>query len=208
MLRVLGSSFLLVLSISASASELMLSTFLGEKYIGRDKWGAMVSKHSDLACRGRLVEEDCKELATFHHTSDIVAYRKDGSPSLKAEKKVVKAVDDYCVNNRGWPDIGYHFLVGLSGRVYEGRPYKYRGAHTKDLNSKNIGIAFIGCFDEVGCTESGLEVTEVTDELIDSTVKLLVVLSLKDDFKISKETVIPRSVHELAANGRSRFPHI
>ena len=49
---------------------------------------------------------------------------------------------------RHWRDIGYNFLVGGDGQVYEGRGWKSMGAHTKDYNSKSIGIAFIGTFND------------------------------------------------------------
>lgn len=32
---------------------------------------------------------------------------------------------------RGWDDIGYSFLVGQDGNVYEGRGWHHVGAHTQ-----------------------------------------------------------------------------
>lgn len=46
-----------------------------------------------------------------------------------------------------WGQVGYNFLVGGDGRVYEGRGWNYIGAHTIKYNSISIGIAFIGNFD-------------------------------------------------------------
>ena len=46
----------------------------------------------------------------------------------------------------GWWDIGYNFLIGEDGRVYEGRGWDAVGAHTLGYNSVSIGIAFIGDF--------------------------------------------------------------
>lgn len=45
-------------------------------------------------------------------------------------------------------DIGYNFLIGSSGRVYEGRGWLYRGAHTKGFNDDSLGVAFIGTFSD------------------------------------------------------------
>ncbi|XP_071041563.1 peptidoglycan recognition protein 3 [Parasteatoda tepidariorum] len=47
-----------------------------------------------------------------------------------------------------WLDIGYHFVIGGDGHVYEGRPWYKVGAHTKYHNKKSIGIALIGDFDK------------------------------------------------------------
>ena len=46
----------------------------------------------------------------------------------------------------GYWDIGYNFLVGQDGNVYEGRGWDLRGAHVRGYNSVSIGIAFIGNF--------------------------------------------------------------
>ncbi len=45
---------------------------------------------------------------------------------------------------RGFTDIGYHFLVGPDGVVYEGRPILAEGAHVRYHNSGRIGICLVG----------------------------------------------------------------
>lgn len=47
---------------------------------------------------------------------------------------------------QGWADIGYHFIIDPLGRVWEGRPLTYQGAHVKDNNENNIGILVLGNF--------------------------------------------------------------
>jgi len=46
--------------------------------------------------------------------------------------------------DKGWTDIGYHFVVELDGTIVEGRPIKKVGAHTYGYNSSSIGICYIG----------------------------------------------------------------
>ncbi|XP_044728721.1 peptidoglycan-recognition protein SA-like [Chrysoperla carnea] len=46
----------------------------------------------------------------------------------------------------GWDDIGFNFLIGGDGNVYEGTGWHRIGAHTIGWNSKSIGICFIGDF--------------------------------------------------------------
>ncbi|GIY21243.1 peptidoglycan-recognition protein 1 [Caerostris darwini] len=46
----------------------------------------------------------------------------------------------------GWGDIGYNFVIGGDGRVYEGVGWTREGIHTYGWNKKSYGIAFIGNF--------------------------------------------------------------
>ena len=39
----------------------------------------------------------------------------------------------------GWSDIGYNFLVGEDGNIYEGRGWGKVGAHARGHNSDSIG---------------------------------------------------------------------
>ena len=48
------------------------------------------------------------------------------------------------VKERGWRDVGYHFLIRLDGTVEEGRPIEMTGAHTRGHNWDSIGIAYAG----------------------------------------------------------------
>ncbi|XP_077186105.1 N-acetylmuramoyl-L-alanine amidase [Paroedura picta] len=50
---------------------------------------------------------------------------------------------------RGWDDIGYSFVVGGDGYIYQGRGWQWVGAHTLGHNSKGYGVSFIGDYMEV-----------------------------------------------------------
>lgn len=50
------------------------------------------------------------------------------------------------MNNNGWDDIGYNFIIGEDGNVYEGRGWKYLGTHAPAYNGQSIGICVIGDF--------------------------------------------------------------
>ncbi|CAF1089535.1 unnamed protein product [Rotaria sp. Silwood1] len=58
----------------------------------------------------------------------------------------VKAIQDLHQLDRGWVDIGYHFLVGENGKVYEGRGWDRQGAHAPEWNNDAYGICIIGDF--------------------------------------------------------------
>lgn len=47
----------------------------------------------------------------------------------------------------GWSDLGYNYVIMPSGRVYEGRGYGIRGAHTMNNNRQTIGVSFAGNYE-------------------------------------------------------------
>lgn len=50
--------------------------------------------------------------------------------------------------NKGWSDIGYHYVVYLDGTIKEGRPVSKIGAHVKGFNRNSIGITYVGGVDK------------------------------------------------------------
>ena len=59
---------------------------------------------------------------------------------------IVRAYQNFHMNTNGWLDIGYNFVVGEDGNVYEGRGWARVGAHAANWNARSLGIAFIGDF--------------------------------------------------------------
>ena len=59
----------------------------------------------------------------------------------------VKDVDAWH-RQRGFNGIGYHYLIGINGEVWEGRPIEKAGAHTEGYNSSSIGVAYVGGMDK------------------------------------------------------------
>ena len=51
---------------------------------------------------------------------------------------------------RGWSDIGYHWVIELDGSLHEGRPESVSGAHCKGHNSTSIGVCYVGGSDNNG----------------------------------------------------------
>ena len=51
---------------------------------------------------------------------------------------------------RGWSDIGYHWVVELDGSVHAGRPEERSGAHCKGHNRDSIGVCYVGGADDNG----------------------------------------------------------
>ena len=51
---------------------------------------------------------------------------------------------------RGWSDIGYHWVVELDGSINEGRSEDINGAHCRGHNSDSVGICYVGGSDSEG----------------------------------------------------------
>lgn len=57
-----------------------------------------------------------------------------------------RTIQTFHIESHGWYDIGYNFLIGGDGAIYEGRGWTKEGAHTYSYNNISIGIAFIGTY--------------------------------------------------------------
>ncbi|XP_017053435.1 peptidoglycan-recognition protein LC isoform X3 [Drosophila ficusphila] len=77
-----------------------------------------------------------------------------------------------------WGQIGYNFMVGGDGRIYEGRGWNFEGAHTRDNNKSSIGITFLGNFLRNEPTPKSLEACQL---LLDQGVRLK---KLKPDYQL------------------------
>ena len=84
------------------------------------------------------------------------------------------------VQDRGWKDIGYHYLIDRSGQVATGRPLEQIGAHVAGHNTGTVGIALFGGH---GSAE--------TDDI-------------SDNFTVAQEITL----RDLIADLRKRFPTI
>lgn len=58
----------------------------------------------------------------------------------------MRSIQDYHMDSNGWDDIGYSFLVGEDGNLYEGRGWDRVGAHTVGFNDRGIAFSMIGDF--------------------------------------------------------------
>lgn len=54
---------------------------------------------------------------------------------------------------RGFRDVGYHYVIRRDGRVEEGRPDNVAGAHVSGFNSISLGVCLVGGIDAKGRPE-------------------------------------------------------
>ncbi len=79
---------------------------------------------------------------TIHHTALGSAPAVGAAQAEEAAR--MRLIWNSHVNGNGWSDIGYHFIIMPSGRVYEARSERKRGAH--DVINDGLGVAFDGIF--------------------------------------------------------------
>lgn len=74
---------------------------------------------------------------------------------------------------RGWKDIGYHYVVMLDGTVKPGRPEAQVGAHVAGHNTGTLGVVYVGGVAKDGKTAKDTRTPEQKEALLD-LVKALV----------------------------------
>ncbi|WP_119072178.1 N-acetylmuramoyl-L-alanine amidase [Aggregatilinea lenta] len=65
-----------------------------------------------------------------------------------ADDATMREIQDLHMDDRGWADIAYHFGVGTTGAVFEGRALDVRGTHVEGANTGSVGVVFFGNFEE------------------------------------------------------------
>ena len=101
--------------------------------ITRNEWGANKAGVCDKATSFKRI--------TVHHTTDNDKF-------VKTDIEFLRLVQKHHQKTNKWADIGYHFLIGQGGNLYEGRNLKFTGAHVRGKNAGNIGIALLGDYNE------------------------------------------------------------
>ena len=56
----------------------------------------------------------------------------------------VEEIRVWHTKDRGWSDIGYHFVIRRNGEVETGRPVAKVGAHARGHNVGSIGVCLVG----------------------------------------------------------------
>ncbi|KAM5295191.1 peptidoglycan recognition protein 3 isoform 1-T2 [Glossophaga mutica] len=81
------------------------------------------------------------------------------STSMDCQARV-RDTQSYHMDKLNFCDIGYHFLVGQDGGVYEGVGWHIQGSHTYGYNDIALGIAFMGNFVEKPPNAAALEAAQ------------------------------------------------
>lgn len=76
----------------------------------------------------------------------IVVHHTASTGDLSDQESVMRAIYYYHTVTKGWGDIGYNYIIGPDGTIYEGRAggEKVVAGHAAGYNTGSIGIAVIG----------------------------------------------------------------
>lgn len=80
---------------------------------------------------------------TIDWNFDAIAVHHIGD-NLSANSSAVEAKH---MQQNGWDDIGYHYMIHPDGRFFEGRKLGYKGAHVRSANTGKIGVLMMGDYD-------------------------------------------------------------
>lgn len=96
----------------------------------RAAWGAQY---------GRGYETDgAKALVVVHHDGANLVTRSSG---YNDEIAVMRRIERFHVEERGWQGIAYNFaIMPFSGRIFEGRGWGRVGSHVPGHNSSSVGV--------------------------------------------------------------------
>jgi hypothetical protein len=108
----------------------------GIAILPRTTWSARNPNRGNMDPMGKVTR------VTIHHSAILL--RDDRQSACSAQLQVIQR--DH-MGARGYGDIGYHFLIDPSGRIWQGRDLRWQGAHAKgEHNVGNIGICLLGNF--------------------------------------------------------------
>lgn len=117
------------------------------QFYSRSEWGARPPRSVVR------VDQSQRRYAFLHHsTGDELSTRRDSLPEIKAW---VREIQRYHMDQKGWSDIAYSFLVDRFGNVYEGRGWEASGGHTTGYNTTGHGICFLGDGNDIDADDVG-----------------------------------------------------
>ncbi|MEZ5239760.1 MAG: N-acetylmuramoyl-L-alanine amidase [Microthrixaceae bacterium] len=95
------------------------------------------------------------KLAVVHHSVSSNSYSQAQVPS------VIRGIQAYHMDGRGWDDIGYNFVVDRYGGIWEGRgggaTEPVVGAHASGFNTGTVGVMLLGDFSSAQPTSASVQ---------------------------------------------------
>ncbi|XP_065337954.1 peptidoglycan-recognition protein SC2-like [Cloeon dipterum] len=134
--------------------------------ITRDGWGARpATRRTNLRRPVPFV--------LIHHSAG------NNCDNLSKCTSTVRNIQAYHMDSRRWSDIGYNFLIGGDGSVFEGRGWTRQGSHEPKYNANGLGICFLGNFQGEAPTAAAIESAKrlidcgVSTNMISNNYKLI-----------------------------------
>jgi hypothetical protein len=156
-----GDRVIEVIASDQDRAEITLDFETGQlEVIPRSVWGAKPPKST-------LNTLPNPKRITIHHTVTTILSSTASKSTEEARMRQIQ--EGEMQPPQSFSDIGYHYVIMPSGRIYEGRPNGKKGAH--DLINDGFGVAFDGSFQLAG--------SKITDAQFDSAVALCTQLCKK-----------------------------
>ncbi len=91
----------------------------------------------------------------------------------RSTKEKIAEIRRWHVEQNGWADIGYHFIVDRDGTVNRGRPVDKTGAFEPKVNARGIGVCLIGGYGSNATDSFGQHYTPEQDESLRKLIRIL-----------------------------------
>lgn len=83
-------------------------------------------------------------------TSLVVVHCSATPPRMDIGREQIRK---WHVEERGFSDVGYHWIIRRNGTIEAGRPPWAVGAHARGHNHESLGVCLVGGTDEQGTPE-------------------------------------------------------
>lgn len=123
-------------------------------------------------------------------TNEIFVHCSATKPSMNVGVREIRQWH----KEKGWLDIGYHFVIRRDGTVEEGRDINAVGSHVQGYNHDSIGICLVG-----GVDDSGKFKANFTPAQMQSLRSKLV------ELKVEYPSVVVRAHHDVAPKACPSF---
>jgi hypothetical protein len=123
-----------------------------------------------------------KYLKTTRFLTEIIVHTSATRIGWDGDDNALHMFEDvhtWHVDNNGWSDVGYHFMINRIGELVIARPLSKVGAHTKDKNTHSVGIMLAG--GHGGSADEKFE-DHYTQEQKDTLFWLINALMKQDDY--------------------------
>jgi hypothetical protein len=139
---------------------------------------------------GPTRKHDIKHITLHHGGVDFL-------PGANAPH-YLRNLQNWSRNTRGWPDIPYHYLIDLDGKIYEGRDITLAGDTNTEYDPVGHAlIVVLGDFDKV----------EPNSAQINATVDVMAMLAKR--FNVSPATIQShRDYANTSCPGKHLYPYI
>ena len=106
---------------------------------------ARISKPPIEDLTGALLKHETDEYKTrsLDQIETLVIHHSAVAPSVGPE-----GIAKYHVKRLDWPGIGYHYLVGEDGTLFQGNALTTVSYHAANMNTRSAGVCFLGNFNQ------------------------------------------------------------